>query len=46
MDDHVRFSGTKYEKGNNTNTNNGITMNVVPHRGKILFFCFSRHVSC
>jgi hypothetical protein len=22
MDDHVRFSGTKYEKGNNTNNGN------------------------
>jgi hypothetical protein len=36
MDDHVRFSGTKYKKGNNIIM--VITINVVRYRRKILFF--------
>jgi hypothetical protein len=39
MDDHVCFSGTKHEKGNNIIM--VITINVVRYRRKILFFSLS-----
>ncbi len=40
IDDHMRFSGTKYAKGNNTYRRNHY--NVVSHCGKSYFLLFLR----